>query len=150
MFDIIQLNEKLLPELKEIAKKLEIENFESLKKQDLVYKILDHQALNPEIDFAKLGIEIPAEKPARSRKKESEPKEPKEAKEPKEKPEKEKISHQVSATAQDSSDPNNRPKRQRIIPIDAESDVTAKVIYQPYSHGTETAPPKKNELFKYI
>ena len=49
MFDILQLNEKLLPELKEIAKKLKIDNYESLKKQDLVYKILDHQALNPEI-----------------------------------------------------------------------------------------------------
>lgn len=47
MFDIIQLNETLLPELKEIAKKLDIDNFDNLKKQDLVYKILDHQALNP-------------------------------------------------------------------------------------------------------
>ena len=35
MFDIIQLNEKLLPELKDIAKKLKIESFENLKKQDL-------------------------------------------------------------------------------------------------------------------
>ena len=59
MFDIIQLNEKLLPELKDIARKLSIENFESLKKQDLVYRILDHQALNPEINFGALGIEIP-------------------------------------------------------------------------------------------
>ena len=59
MFDILQLNEKLLPELKEIAKKLKIDNYESLKKQDLVYKILDHQALNPEIDFKVLGIVIP-------------------------------------------------------------------------------------------
>ena len=66
MFDILQLNEKLLPELKEIAKKLKIENYESLKKQDLVYKILDHQALNPEIDFKKLGIDSPSiEKPAK-------------------------------------------------------------------------------------
>lgn len=81
MFDILQLNEKLLPELKEIAKKLAIENFESLKKQDLVYKILDHQALNPEIDFAKLGIDIPEEKPTRQRKTEREPKERKESKE---------------------------------------------------------------------
>lgn len=31
MFDIIQLNEKLLPELKELAKKLKIEAFENLK-----------------------------------------------------------------------------------------------------------------------
>jgi len=49
MYDIITLNEKLLPELKEIAKKLSIPGVDSLKKQDLIYKILDHQALTPEI-----------------------------------------------------------------------------------------------------
>ncbi len=147
MFDIIQLNEKLLPELKEIAKKLEIENFESLKKQDLVYKILDHQALNPEIDFAKLGIEIPVEKPTRSRKKEIEPKEPKEPREPKEKVEKEKAPTPVVHKTEEVSDPNNRPKRQRIIPAGDEDNAPAKVIYQPYSHGTEKPPVKKVELF---
>ena len=47
MFDIIELNGKSLPELKEIAEKLSIPKFESLKKQDIIYKILDHQALNP-------------------------------------------------------------------------------------------------------
>ena len=36
-----------------------IENFDHLKKQDLVYKILDHQALNPEINFNALGIDMP-------------------------------------------------------------------------------------------
>ena len=59
MFDIIQLNEKLLPELKDIAKKMSIESFDQLKKQDLIYKILDHQALNPEINLENLGIEAP-------------------------------------------------------------------------------------------
>jgi transcription termination factor Rho len=48
MYDITTLNDKLLPELKEIAKKLSITGVDSLKKQDLIYKILDHQALNPE------------------------------------------------------------------------------------------------------
>jgi len=72
MFDIIQLNEKLLPELKELAKKLKIEAFENLKKQDLVYKILDHQALHPDIDYAGLGIDAPAKvessKPVKAKK----------------------------------------------------------------------------------
>lgn len=48
MYDISSLNEKLLPELREIAKKLSIPGSEGLKKQDLIYKILDFQALNPE------------------------------------------------------------------------------------------------------
>ena len=47
MYDIIELNGKLVPELKEIAKKLNIPKYDKLVKQDLIYKILDHQALNP-------------------------------------------------------------------------------------------------------
>ncbi|MDT8309422.1 MAG: Rho termination factor N-terminal domain-containing protein, partial [Bacteroidales bacterium] len=47
MYDIIELNSKLVSELKEIAKKLKIKRIEGLKKQDLIYKILDQQALNP-------------------------------------------------------------------------------------------------------
>jgi transcription termination factor Rho len=45
MYDILELNSKLLPDLKEIAKQLNIKRVDSLKKQDLIYKILDEQAL---------------------------------------------------------------------------------------------------------
>ncbi len=45
MYDILELSKKLLPELREIAKELKIKRAETLKKQDLVYKILDHQAI---------------------------------------------------------------------------------------------------------
>ena len=47
MFEISQLKEKKLPELQEIAKKLNVSKYRSLKKLDLVYQILDHQAANP-------------------------------------------------------------------------------------------------------
>ncbi len=47
MFEISQLKEKKLPELQEIAKKLNVPKFKSLKKIDLVYQILDLQAANP-------------------------------------------------------------------------------------------------------
>ncbi|MFP4467522.1 MAG: transcription termination factor Rho [Bacteroidales bacterium] len=47
MYDIVELNSKLLPELKEIAKSLNIKKVDSYKKQDLIYKILDAQAVNP-------------------------------------------------------------------------------------------------------
>ena len=49
MFDILQLNEMLVPELREIAERLKIENHQKLSKQDLVYKILDKQAIAPEL-----------------------------------------------------------------------------------------------------
>ncbi|NCC73906.1 MAG: transcription termination factor Rho, partial [Sphingobacteriia bacterium] len=47
MYDIIELNGKVLTELREIAKDLNINKINNLKKQDLIYKILDQQALNP-------------------------------------------------------------------------------------------------------
>ena len=46
MYDILELSKKLLPELKEIAKELNIKRAELLKKQDLIYKILDQQAID--------------------------------------------------------------------------------------------------------
>ena len=45
MYDILELNKKLVPELKDIAKELKIKRVESYKKQDLIYKILDTQAI---------------------------------------------------------------------------------------------------------
>jgi transcription termination factor Rho len=47
MYDILQLNEMLLPELKDIAEKLKIKGLSKLNKKDLVYRILDSQAINP-------------------------------------------------------------------------------------------------------
>lgn len=53
MYDIIELNGKLVSELKDIAKELNIPKYDKLLKQDLIYKILDHQALNPTRDTLK-------------------------------------------------------------------------------------------------
>lgn len=44
-FDIIQLNDMIVPELLDVAKQLNIENAKDISKQDLIYKILDAQAL---------------------------------------------------------------------------------------------------------
>ncbi|MFH0843277.1 MAG: transcription termination factor Rho [Bacteroidota bacterium] len=46
MYDILELSKMLLPELREIAKELYIKKAETLKKQDLIYKILDQQAID--------------------------------------------------------------------------------------------------------
>lgn len=48
MYDILQLNDMILPELKEIAEGLKIKGSDKLEKQDLILKILDAQALNPD------------------------------------------------------------------------------------------------------
>jgi transcription termination factor Rho len=46
MYDILQLNDMLVQELKDIAERLRIKDFKKLSKNDLIYKILDEQALN--------------------------------------------------------------------------------------------------------
>ena len=48
MYDILQLNQKTVIELKEIAKQLEVKKFQKLKKEELIYQILDQQAVKPE------------------------------------------------------------------------------------------------------
>ena len=66
MFDIIELNGKKVAELREIAGKLGIARTDKLKKQDLVYSILDEQAAQPGKDKSSTsGAE--AKKPARAR-----------------------------------------------------------------------------------
>jgi len=45
MYDILQLNDMLVPELLDIAEQLKIPNAKKLTKQDLVYKILDSQVI---------------------------------------------------------------------------------------------------------
>jgi transcription termination factor Rho len=45
MYDIIELNKMLVADLRQIAKDLKIKRVESLRKQDIIYKILDQQAI---------------------------------------------------------------------------------------------------------
>lgn len=63
-YNILELNEKLLPELQSIAVELGIEDSKSLGKDELIYKILDQQA----ISFA--GIQVSKEKERETKKSE--------------------------------------------------------------------------------
>ena len=67
MFEISQLKAKKLPELQDIAKQLSVPKYRSLKKLDLVYQILDHQAANPEALKAKVESEAKPNKPQQKR-----------------------------------------------------------------------------------
>ncbi|MFV0572786.1 MAG: transcription termination factor Rho [Xanthomarina gelatinilytica] len=75
MFEISQLKEMKLPELQEIAKKLNVSKYRSLKKLDLVYQILDQQAANPKAvkevvkeDTKKEAPKAEAQKPQQQKK----------------------------------------------------------------------------------
>lgn len=58
MYNIDELNLKLLSELKDIAEKLQVPNFKKLSKKELIYKILDQQAILPESELFPLKKEI--------------------------------------------------------------------------------------------
>ena len=63
MYDILQLNDMIVPELLDIAESLHIDNAKKLDKQELIYKILDKQA----IVGASNGNSAASEKPKRRR-----------------------------------------------------------------------------------
>jgi transcription termination factor Rho len=70
MYDILQLNDMLVPELLDIAERQNIPDTENLKKQELIYKILDKQAsMTPDeqIETTTEQKEITDEKPKRKR-----------------------------------------------------------------------------------
>ncbi len=70
MYNIIQLNDKNLSELQTIAQELGIKKTDSLKKEELVYKILDEQAIagaTKKVAADKLKEERKGEKQKRSR-----------------------------------------------------------------------------------
>ncbi|TNJ45667.1 transcription termination factor Rho [Tamlana fucoidanivorans] len=67
MFEISQLKEKKLADLQEIAKKLKVPKYRSLKKLDLVYQILDQQAADPKAVKAAVTPEDNTEKPAEAK-----------------------------------------------------------------------------------
>lgn len=62
MYDILQLNDLLVPELLDIAEELQINNVKTLDKQELIYKILDKQAVMNTEEKA-----LPGDKPRRKR-----------------------------------------------------------------------------------
>ncbi len=62
MYDILQLNDMLVPELLDIAEQLKIPSAKKLDKQELVYKILDKQAV-----VSSEKAEAAGEKPKRKR-----------------------------------------------------------------------------------
>lgn len=62
MYDILQLNDMLVPELLDIAEQLKIPNAKKLEKQELVYKILDKQAVTASEKKAPAGDDKPKRK----------------------------------------------------------------------------------------
>ena len=126
MYDILELNDKLLNELKEIARLLSIANYDELRKQELIYKILDQQALNPTASNS-------IRESLSTKFSNSSPKvELKEAE----------VSVEKSESA---SSANSRPKRKRVIPGEEPEVKKAPVVLEPSIKipSVRTVPPPK-------
>ena len=74
MYDILQLNDMLVPELRDLAENLGMKSYKKLSKQELVYKILDEQAVKGEVK-----TKAPATKKTASEKPEAKKEKPKRA-----------------------------------------------------------------------
>ena len=119
MYDILQLNEMLVPELKDIAENLGMKSYKRLSKKDLIYRILDEQAVTDKV------IEAPAkpvakeepkqekqERKPRAPKKEHAPKAPKDEAPSQEQEKPEKEERQEPKGKRDNRD-NNRDNNKR-------------------------------------
>ncbi len=62
MYNILQLNEMLVPELREIAERLEVKGYKRLTKKELIYKILDYQAMKGALPEEEAKVEEEKEK----------------------------------------------------------------------------------------
>jgi transcription termination factor Rho len=129
MFDISELKEMKLPELQEIAKKAKINKYRGLKKEELVYQILDHQAANPAEVLPLFNenqeVAIPAEEP--------------------------KTKRVRMAKGDDAAEPKRVADKPKPVNADGESQVDAEVDRTPVAEPViETAPaaPKPERVLK--
>ena len=80
MYDILKLNDMILPELLEVAENLKIKNSDKLEKQDLIQKIIDTQVASPEATVETGTLKGEAEdKPKKARVRKVTPKKEQEA-----------------------------------------------------------------------
>ncbi len=149
MYDILQLNDMLVPELHDIAEKLQLADHKKLSKQDLIYKILDKQAVSPELVGGKAADAASDEKKKRTRiKKEDAPAAEKPAKEkekksaPAEKPAKEKKHEKVAEES--AAAPAHSHKEKKETPAKVEYPTTPS-----YSDGIITVDLSGGASFNY-
>ncbi|UCS94252.1 transcription termination factor Rho [Echinicola marina] len=124
MYNIEELKIRLLSELKEIAEELGVKNFKSLKKDDLIYAILDQQAITPE-------KALPKKKPSKAetekvQTEESKAPEVEEKKESKPKFKRQNVSEVKQETAATEKAEKAAPKREKVEEKAADSSAKPK------------------------
>ena len=102
MYEISTLKEKKLADLQEIAKKVGIKRTTGLKKQDLIYQIIDYVSANPQEEEKPAQEEAPKKKRPEKRERVAKVKE--------EKKEKEEVKVEAPSTAEQ---PKERPQHKQ-------------------------------------
>ncbi len=116
MYDIIELNNNDISELRSIAQKLEIGNSEKLEKQDLIFKILDKQAIMPADQISAIKNGASSEAKAETAPVEEKPKRRSTRKKTTAKAKKEKkteAKEETLAETEEAPTPEEKPKRGR-------------------------------------
>ncbi len=106
MYDILELKDKKLPDLQEIAKNLNVKKFRQYKKLELIYEILDAQAENPS---AAKAIRPSQDQSPEENKPKPEASERKPA--PKREPNRNPNQDKPANTGEKPSQPHNKPNR---------------------------------------
>ena len=102
MYEISTLKEKKLADLQEIAKKVGLKRTTGLKKQDLIYQIIDYVSANPQAEEKPVQEEAPKKKRPEKRERVAKVKE--------EKKEKEEVKAEGASTAEQ---PKERPQHKQ-------------------------------------
>ena len=132
MFEISELKEKKLPELQELAKKLNVPKYRSFKKLDLVYQILDYQAANPSA-----VKEITKNDSADTTSKKEDPKD-------KQKPSSQNKPHQQRSKSNDNRNPKKSQNTKNDPKKSNDSDKQSKSSNDNDKRGKNTNDNKKN------
>ncbi len=157
MYDIITLNSKLVGELRQIAKELGIPKTEKLVKRDLIYKILDQQALIPAKEDAPRETHETREKKTRGRRKKAETSEPSGTQQPKKEdtknpePENKLTAREEKTEEQQTQQPKRRRGRPRKVQKPAEEPAQpdaaqAKEKAVASEKAKETEPDKEKKV----
>ena len=156
MYDILQLNEMLVPELREVADQIGLTQYKKLTKQELIYKILDQQAIagtktTTSKDDTK--AEVVEEKPKRRRKVAPSKTEPR-----KEAPQKEKVEETKAVV----EPPKKRGRRKKITleaiekgqeenkKEEVKAPVVEKTVEPKVKEQQENEEEKKDAIAEYL
>ncbi len=115
MYDILRLNEMLVPELRDVAESLSLKGYKRLSKQELIYKILDEQALadKPTKSKAKPKPKPESKAKAKPDAKKEEKKPARRGRAPKKEKPVEEVVEEVNEKTKETGEKDEKPQRGR-------------------------------------